>query len=151
MTDSDTRLQMKKLIKAKRQTVYEAWVQPEMIQKWIAPGTLKVPSAKVELKVGGAYKIEMEGDMRGQHFEGVVIGTYKNIIPNELLCFTWQWQEKDMRDRVGDTLVTVEFKDVDDGTEVTLTHERFATAAGRDGHQSGWTDSLEKLTKIMTV
>ena len=39
---------------------------------------------------------------------------------------------------MGETLVTVEFNEVDGGTEVVLVHEGFPATEARDGHEEGW-------------
>ncbi len=62
------------------------------------------------------------------------------------LAFTWDWEEP--TNRVGDTLVTVEFKDAGGNrTEVVLTHERFADAARMGRHEQGWTELLRLLER----
>ncbi len=138
-------LQIKRVIKAKRHKVFEAWTKPELIKKWYAPGAMVVPSASVDLKVGGEYRVEMKGDMGGEVVNPTAGGTYQKIIPNESISFTWGW----IGDPTPQTLVTVTFKDVDGGTEVTLTHERFADVAARDKHQHGWMGCLENLVKYL--
>ncbi len=52
---------------------------------------------------------------------------------------------------MGDTLVTVEFKDAGDNrTEVVLTHERFAEAARMGRHEQGWTELLRLLERSVS-
>ncbi len=138
------KLVLKKVIKASRQKVFEAWTQPELMKKWYAPGEMKVPNASSDLRVGGAYSVEMKGDMGGQLVNPTAKGTYKKIIPNELVSFTWQWQG----DSTAETLVTVTLKDVDGGTEVTLTHEQFMSVEAKEKHQHGWQGCLENLEKF---
>lgn len=140
------KFQQKKIIKAKRQTVFNAWTDKNLISTWFAPGQLRSPSAEIDLKVGGAYRVNMEGQMGGQETAGYVSGEYKKIIPNELLVFTFRgtWE------KVPDSTVTVEFKDVEGGTEITLTHEGIIDANGGQGKRQGWESSLEKLTLACT-
>jgi len=45
--------------------------------------------------------------------------------------------------------VTVALKDVEGGTELTLTHERFASEELRDRQESGWTSILSKLGNLV--
>jgi uncharacterized protein YndB with AHSA1/START domain len=145
MSDNIT-LQVKKTVKASRQRVFEAWTNSELMKKWFAPGAMVVPSASTDFRVGGLYKVEMKGQMNGQDVNPTVGGTYKKIIPNELISFTWGWAG----DPSPETLVTVSLKDVDGGTEVTITHERFASIEARDKHQHGWTGCLENLAKFLS-
>lgn len=149
-TSTGLKLQVRRVIKAKREQVFNAWTRPEMMQQWFAPGNMVVPSAKNDLRIGGAYRIEMLGssacDAAEKDADGyktaIATGTYKAIIPNELICFTWQGDCDSMNEQ---TLVTVQLKDVEGGTELILTHEGFAAVDSRDRHQQGWQGCLAKL------
>jgi uncharacterized protein YndB with AHSA1/START domain len=48
-------LRVKKLIKANRDRVFEAWTTPELMKKWYAPDDMTVPNATSDLRVGGVY------------------------------------------------------------------------------------------------
>ncbi len=134
------KLQVKKVIKAKREKVFQAWTQPEIVKRWFAPGEMTVPDAQINLRIDGAFHIQMKGEMDKTP---TAIGVYKKIISNELLIFTWSWEGNDSPE----TFVTVEFKDVKGGTEVVIIHERFADYKTRDLHKQGWRGCLENLTK----
>jgi uncharacterized protein YndB with AHSA1/START domain len=60
---------------------------------------------------------------------------------------TWRWEEDKPEDE-HDTLLTLEFRDLDGGTELVLTHEQFASEDSRDGHQKGWTAIMERLAAL---
>lgn len=150
----NVKLRVSRVIRAKRERVFEAWTKPEIIRQWFGPGNLTVASASVDFRVGGAYRIEMSGSSATVESSPSdantaqrpsATGIYKAIIPNQMLCFTWRgdWSPAE------DTLVTVELRDVEGGTELTLMHERFATTESRDRHEHGWNGSLEKLAKVM--
>ena len=135
------KLQLKKFIKAKRSQVFDAWTKQELIVQWFAPGSMTVPSAFADARVGGSYRVEMKGEMNGEPVNPTAAGIYKKIIPNELICFPWRCQG----DPSPETIVTVELKDMSDGTEVTLTHERFASNEAKEKHQHGWIGCLDNL------
>lgn len=148
------KVQVSRLIRAKRQRVYEAWTRPEMLRQWYGPKWLEAVSVTTDPRVGGAYRIEMKDNDNGQRPEGVpyrednaiATGTYQAIIPNEMLCFTMRgtWDTRN-----GETLVTILFKDADNGgTEVTLIHERFASEEAVGGYRQGWQGSLDKLASL---
>ena len=141
------KLQLKKIIKAKRSQVFEAWTKPEVMMKWYHPGAMTNPTAGSDLKVGGKYHVEMKGEMDGKPVNPTVSGEYTKIIPNELISFTWGWEHESS----AKTLVTVELKDVSGGTEVILTHERFANSDTCDHHQKGWVGCLDNLEKIFNL
>lgn len=151
--NSNLKLQLSRVIKAPRTRVYDAWTKPELMQSWFCPGNMIVPKAETDLRPGGSYRVEMQGsidacegspaDVDMSH-KAVATGIYEKIVPNELLSFTWRgdWDASEV------TLVTVEFRDVEGGTEVNLTHERFTSAESRNKHQHGWEGCLQKLEQF---
>ncbi len=147
-TRADLTLQLSRTIKAERRRVFEAWTRPELMSQWFAPGEMVVTGASADLRVGGSYKIDViDRSAVGEDGEigrkGGSEGIYEKIVPNELLSFTWQGN----CGRNEQTLVTVAFKDVDEGTEVTITHEHFQTAESMNRHQQGWQGCLANLAR----
>ena len=141
---SDGSLQLKRTFAAPRARVFRAWTDPAELKKWWGPHGYTTPSAEVDLRVGGAYRLAMKPP------EGTVFylsGTYREVRPPERLVYTWNWEKHDMT--MGETVVTVEFLDRGGSTEVVLTHEFFPNAARRDGHQKGWTACLERLEQAL--
>jgi uncharacterized protein YndB with AHSA1/START domain len=144
MTTSDTKLQLKKFIRATPQRVFDAWTKPSLMKQWFAPGTMTVPDAQADMRVGGAYKVTMNNaDETSPMPTGtyVTYGVYKEIVPNSKLVFTWGWEGPDRHE----SIVTVEFQAKDGGTEVILTHERLANAEQVQKHTHGWLGCLENL------
>jgi uncharacterized protein YndB with AHSA1/START domain len=144
--DGNISLRISRLIKTTPQRAFDAWTKPELMKKWFAPGEKFVASAKSDLRVGGAYEVSMAGQTReGETSCGnsTATGTYQKIVPNELLVFTWGFPG----DSSAPTMVTVEFKEADGGTEVVITHERFATSEMRNRHQHGWLGCIDKLER----
>ncbi|MHB1863140.1 MAG: SRPBCC family protein [Gemmatimonadaceae bacterium] len=139
---------MTRFIKAKRDKVFQAWIRPEIIKQWMGPFDVTVVSATTDPHVGGRYRIEMEGKGGTMGKAGatyIVNGVYEEIVSNEKLVFTWVWERPDpVR-----TVVTVLLKDQDAGTELTLIHERFATAEDMKSHEHGWEGSMEKLARAV--
>lgn len=143
-TAQNLSLEIKRLIKAPRDRVFAAWTTPQDIQKWFGPGPCRVLSAKVDLRPGGEYRIQAEG---GECGNCEVVGVYREIKRPSRLVYTWQWQGSEM----GETLVTVDFAEVDGWTEVRLRHEGFPAAEPRDKHNQGWDGCLDKLEKMFST
>jgi uncharacterized protein YndB with AHSA1/START domain len=141
-----------RVIRAPRARVYEAWTNPEIMRKWMGPVGRHCPCATLDVRVGGAYHIDIvpdvlpqtEGDACGQR-RTAAIGNYTRVVPNELLQFTWaaDWNPGEQ------SLVTISLKDVEGGTELTILHENFSTEASRDGHNQGWAGSFDKLAALL--
>ncbi|HEY1985421.1 MAG TPA: SRPBCC domain-containing protein [Terracidiphilus sp.] len=136
-------LRLTRTIKASRMRAYEAWTQPEALMRWFAPGPMNPQSATVDLRETGRFRLAMAGPSprTGQEMNITFTGTYQEIVAGSLLRFSWE-VEGDPGDP---TLVTVEFKDVEGGTEVALTHERIPNQELLNRNKMGWGGMLEKL------
>jgi uncharacterized protein YndB with AHSA1/START domain len=67
------------------------------------------------------------------------------VVPNQRLVFSWAWHSTPERE----SQVTVSLKPDGDGTLLTVHHEQLFDAAARDGHERGWTASLDQLEIIL--
>jgi uncharacterized protein YndB with AHSA1/START domain len=124
--------------------VYSAWTDVACVQRWFAPGDMRVPEASVDVRPGGRYRIVMEQTDGQRH---IVTGEYRDVVHNERLAFTWQWEGSDAV-----TMVEVAFTAIDaDHTELSLVHTRFATIEARDKHGHGWGGCLANLHTFLSA
>ena len=131
---------------ASRQRVYRAWTEPELLMKWFVESEGRVDKCDVDLRPGGTYRIE--GRMREKPW--AIWGKYLEVKPGEKLVFTWAWEhDPGPWEKAGNTLVTVEFRELGKDTELTLTQERFATVKARDEHSMGWKGCFDRLEKVV--
>jgi uncharacterized protein YndB with AHSA1/START domain len=140
-TETGTSLRLSRVVNAKRDQVFKAWTQPEQIKRWSCPEGMAVADSQVDLSVGGRYLLRMESAEGKVH---TAVGVYREIEPPRRLVYTWDWAEES----VGETVVTVEFNDLGESTEVVLTHELFPDAAAKEGHEQGWTSCLSQLERL---
>jgi uncharacterized protein YndB with AHSA1/START domain len=92
------------------------------------------------VRVGGRFRIGFKtGD--GEYHE--VGGVYREVVPNRRLVFSWAWHSTPERE----SLVSISLQPDGDGTLLTVHHEQFFDQAARDGHERGWTGTLDKLEK----
>lgn len=141
-------LQISRFLRAEPTRVFEAWLNPESLTRWFTPGPMTVRHATVDARVGGAFRIEMEGpkpETPGvEQAVAVAAGVYTALEPGKLLAFTWGGNCSVEED----TLVTITLKPVDGGTELTLKHERFTVPGSAERHEYGWTGCLDKLVQL---
>jgi len=140
--DTKPSLTIKRRFNAPPAKVFAAWIDPEKVKRWMGPGEVKAISAEADARAGGRYRWIMQSPDGEQHD---VSGTYREVVENERLVFTWAW--KSMPER--ESLVTVTFKSDGSGTLMTLTHEQFFDEDVRDRHQGGWNGALEKFDKYL--
>jgi uncharacterized protein YndB with AHSA1/START domain len=136
-------LDVSKTVAAPRARVFAAWTDPELVKLWFAPGDMTVGDVSIDAKVGGRFRIVMQGaDMTP-----TAIGEYKEIVANEKLVFSWAWES----DPSQPTIVTVTFHDHGSGTRIELIHERLPSKESRDRHEHGWIGCLGNLAKKIAV
>ena len=124
--------------KAPPALVYAAWTRPELLARWWGPHHTRVVRAEAEVRVGGRFRTVLVEDTGARHEVG---GTYSEVEPDRKLVFTWAWHSTPERE----SRVSVTFRPVPEGTELTLVHDRFADAETATRHRRGWTESLERL------
>jgi len=141
---AETTLRLRRTFKPPREQVFRAWTDPEELKKWWGPEGYATPSAEVDLRVGSKYRPGMRKLPDGGIFS--LSGIYREVLPPERLVYTRRWEAKP---EMGETLVTVEFREVGRSTEVILTHEFFPTTQARDDHNRGWNGCLDRLAKLL--
>lgn len=131
-------LTTERVIAAPKSRVFEAWLDPAMLKRFMTPGPgMTVPTATAEAREGGRFEIVMQaGDDTLPHR-----GTYKEISPHDRIVFTW---ESPFSTEI-DSTVTLDFAEDGAGTRVRLTHVRFPDAESRDRHEGGWSAILASL------
>ncbi|HLA45700.1 MAG TPA: SRPBCC domain-containing protein [Aggregatilineales bacterium] len=140
----ETTLTLRRTFHAPRAKVFEAWTTPDMIRRWMGGMHITRPVAQVDLRVGGQYRVKMQAPGGTPFF---VVGTYREVRIPERLVYTWSFEDADID--TGETLVTVEFHDLGNLTEVILHHERFPNLPIRDSHHEGWIGCLDALTDVL--
>ena len=146
-------VRLERVIPASANDVYRAWLDPDLLQRWLAPGGITVDRAEVEARVGGRYRI-WHAD------SGVHIGGFEceivELVPGERIVFRWGFVGPERTAGPAyDSLLTITLRSVSrDTTVLTLVHERLDDlAAGMphvaDNVEVGWELVLEKLAVIL--
>lgn len=136
----ETTLTITRRLPASPEAVFDAWTTPEILRQWMCPFDTKVVRADVDLRVGGKYYIDMQGEEALYKHEG----EYVEIDRPNRLVFTWI--SAGTRQEV--TLVTVTFEPSGDGTILTLVHDRLPGAEAVGDHNRGWTSALDNLEGV---
>lgn len=146
-TQEEVVLRMSRRFAAPRESVFDAWVNPEVLKQWwAAQPNMDTPTAEVDAREGGRYRLAMRDTESGETH--TLVGVYREIKRPERLVYTWSWESNAEAMRGSeDTLVEVEFVEDGDGTEVVVTHSGFAGAEIRDLHVQGWEGVLASLER----
>jgi uncharacterized protein YndB with AHSA1/START domain len=136
---TDLSLTCRRVIKASPEQVYNAWLDPAMMTRFMSPRPdMHVREARADPRVGGRFFVMMVGDKEFPHE-----GTFKVLEPHSRIVFTWEapWSAPD-------TQVELILNPTAEGTEVVLTHVKFLSEESRDNHTQGWTGILGKLAAL---
>lgn len=135
-------LSIRRRINAPPARVYGAWTEPDKMMGWWGPAGAETLSAEADPRVGGRFHVAFRTPDGERHD---VSGTYREVVPDERLVFSWMWRT--MPERVSQ--VTVALRPDGDGTVLVLTHEQFFDEPTRDGHREGWAGSLDRLERFV--
>jgi uncharacterized protein YndB with AHSA1/START domain len=138
-------LRLARVLPAPRRGVYRAMSDAGELGKWWGPCGFTTPRLDFVPEVGRAYRIAMQppdGDLF------YLAGEFREVDPPERLVYTFRWEDPTPDDR--ETVVTLSLRDVGERTEVDFTQEAFATEERRALHERGWSDSFEKLERLLS-
>lgn len=142
-TATPSPLVVKRTFSAPRERVFLAWTDVSELTHWFAPSDDFTTVASLDLRVGGAYRVEMH---KKDGTVSIVVGTYHEIDPPEKLSFTWRWEKPGAYD----TLVTIDFVADGNSTEVILTHQLFIDETDRNRHAQGWNGCFDLLSRYLS-
>ena len=139
---TDLTITVRKTVQAPIEKVFDAWLDPETLPKFIIPMKgMAEPEVVNEPHVGGKFTIIMRpGNEPLPH-----TGEYIEISRPNKLIFTWVSDHS-----VEGSTVTLDFTEIDQSTtEVLLTHVKFLDEQAKSDHKGGWTSILEELGNYM--
>src|SRR5687768_759166 len=135
-------IEIRRVLRGRRERVFAAWTRPELMARWLFPGQDWTAVVTARAEVGGRYELAMQEPDGRRHLQ---FGEYREVVPVSRLVFTWTCPELE----VVDSVVTIELVDLGDETELRLNHELPPDPAIRRGHQEGWEGCLGNLDRFL--
>jgi uncharacterized protein YndB with AHSA1/START domain len=144
--NDDKHLYIERTLPAPRALVYRAFTEPQRLLRWFGPHGFDASTITLELCEGGAWR----GGMRGPDGKELIAsGVYREIVPDQLLVFTYAWENAGVRGH--ETVCRLELSDQGVHTRLVFTQGPFETAAAALDHQGGWGEAFEKLPRAVTA
>ena len=140
---TDLTVNITQTIHAPIKKVFDAWLNPKMLSKFILPMPgMPEPQVQNDAREGGSFSILMQvGDNKIPH-----TGKYLEISSPNKLIVSWVSPFS-----VDGSTVTLLFSEAGDNTtKVELTHVRFIDAEHRDNHEGGWGHILDSLNELLS-
>ena len=142
---------------APRELVWQAWTDPQHIQRWWGPKDFSAPACKIDFRVGGKYLFCMRSP-EGRNYWST--GVYREIVPLERIVCTDSFADAEGNvvpatyygmspDFPLEMLVTVTFEDQAGKTKMTLKHSGLPAGDMSEQTGAGWNESFDKLAKSL--
>lgn len=144
---SNLTLNFDRVFSARPEALFRIWTEPELMKRWFSPEGFKTIHAEVDLRIGGYYRIGMQSSDGTIYY---VSGMYREIEAPRKLVFTWAWSYDVPTPREDEMLVTVQFIDQGENTEIKLTHEHLPDEGAQAQHASGWQGCLDTLAQYLS-
>ncbi len=133
-----------RVIKTTPEKLYKAFIDPDAMCKWLPPYGFTGKVHSMDAKVGGGFKMSFTnfGTGKVESFGG----KYLEMKPGERLKYTDRFDNPDLP---GEMAVTVEFRKVLCGTEISIVQEGIPAVIPVEFCTLGWQESLEQLAKLV--
>lgn len=149
---SQPAVRIERTLPAPPHQVYRAWLSPELIRRWMAPG-YQVTRVEVDERAGGRYQVwHADAGVPAGGFEAEIL----ELVPDQRIAWRWGFAGPDREGGpVYDSRLTVTLRDAPGGgTVLTLVHERLddlAVALPQVAEKvgSGWDGVLAKLDALL--
>lgn len=134
-------LQVSRTIQAPIEDIYNAWLDPLMLSKFMLPAqSVSVVKAENDPNVGGTFDIIMSTPEQDIPHSG----EYKILHPYSQIVFTWESPFS-----IEGSTVTINLKQTENGTHLELIHVKFPSEESRANHEGGWTAILVCLDELL--
>ena len=139
-------LELRRTLPAPPAVVFAAFTEPDQLARWWGPEGFGIPHVEFQARPGAPYRIAMQPP-EGDAFD--LVGEVRESDPPSRLAFTFAWEDPDPDDV--ENLVRLSFRDAGGATEVDFIQEPFETEARRALHRDGWSDSFDKLERLLAA
>jgi uncharacterized protein YndB with AHSA1/START domain len=147
-------LEVRRTFAFPRERVFAAWTDRKQLEQWMCRDAAAhtVTHHQQDVRTGGRYVLEVRDPRKKEVYWGQ--GVYTEVKPPEKIVFTWNWTKgtqhgEELHPESPETVVTVEFHERGDTTEVVLTHGPFGTEGDYKDHQGGWNGCFDVLAKTL--
>lgn len=137
-------VRLHRVLKSTPEKVYKAFLDPVALTKWLPPFGFTATVHEMDAKVGGKFRMSFTNfGAGGSHSFG---GTYLELVPNEKIRYTDQFDDPNMPEILE---VTVELRKVLCGTDLQVTQSNLPESIPVEFCYLGWQESLVQLAQLV--
>jgi len=137
-------IRLHRVIAAKPEKVYRAFVEADAIASWLPPFGFLCTVHELDARIGGKHRMSFRNFTTGHsHSFG---GEYLELVPGQRLVYTDRFDDPNLP---GEMTVTVALKAVSCGTEMSIEQAGVPDMIPPEACYLGWQESLRKLAKVV--
>lgn len=148
-----TSTQSTRLIRAPRDRVYDALIDPDATARWRFPAGMTCHVHEFEPREGGALRVSLTYDApdRAGKTAGrtdTYHGRFLELVPNELVVEVDEFETTDPALR-GEMIISIRLHDAEGGTELVAVHDRLPPGISPADNEAGWREALARLASLV--
>jgi uncharacterized protein YndB with AHSA1/START domain len=137
-------IRLHRVLRAKPEKIYRAFLDADAMAKWLAPHGFTGNVDHLDARVGGTFRMSFTNFTSGHsHAFG---GEYLELVPNERLRYTDRFEAPNLP---GEIVVTVTLRPVSCGTDLSIVQEGVPDVIPVEGCYVGWQESLTLLAHLV--
>ncbi|WP_186417623.1 SRPBCC family protein [Bosea sp. CS1GBMeth4] len=143
-----------RLVKASPGAIYNAFADPTALGRWLPPKGMRARIERFEPRPGGSYRLVLTYDDpsgapgKAAADSDIVEGRFLALEPGERIVWEVGFVSDDPA-FAGTMTMTWRFKEVRDGTEVTILCENVPAGIRKEDHDAGLRATLENLASFV--
>lgn len=144
-----------KVIKAQREVVYQAFIDPSALAAWLAPGDMTGKVHEFDARVGGGYRMSLFYPSSEQRYQGKTsqredrfTARFVELIPPKRIVQAISFDTMDPAFS-GEMTMVVTLEDLDGATEVAILFDHIPVGIRPEDNEAGTRLSLEKLARYI--
>jgi len=141
---STSTIRLHRVLRAKPDRVYRAFLDADAIVKWLPPHGFTAKVHKLDARVGGEHRMSFTNFTTGSsHSFG---GKYLELVPNERIRYSDKFDDPNLP---GEMQTTIVIKPVSCGVELNVTQEGVPSVIPAEMCYLGWQESLTLLAQLV--
>ncbi|WP_299727143.1 SRPBCC domain-containing protein [uncultured Tateyamaria sp.] len=156
MSDAQDWVRIEREFDAPIDLVWKMWTDPALFKRWYGPNGMSVPTAEMDVKIGGTRKVCMALQSPERSMEMWFTGVYKEVSAPDRLVYTESMCDADgtiippqamgMPEGFPDiTEVIIDLQDVGGKTRIVMVHVGVPEGTAGAG---GWAQAFDKMAAL---
>ena len=144
MTMATSTVRLHRVVRAKPEKVYRAFLDAGALAKWLPPYGFTCQVHQMDAKVGGTFKMSFTNFSTGHgHSFG---GEDRELVQSERIRYSDKFDDPNLP---GEMETTVTLREVACGTDLTVVQEGIPEVIPVEMCYLGWQESLAQLSKLV--